>query len=60
MKNQLSQQTSSFIKLLQTENNELTNKISSNPDDKKLLIKKTNCINSVISKLYVLYELYEN
>ena len=60
MKSPLSQQLSSFIKLLQTENNELTNKINNNPDDKKVLIKKLNCINGVITKLYSLCELYED
>ncbi len=58
MRNQIINQIETFIKTLQSEANELTNKM--NAENKKDLVKKLNSINTVIVKLYQLQSLYED
>jgi hypothetical protein len=58
MKNQIINQIETFIKTLQSESNELTNKM--NAENKKDSVKKLNSINTVIVKLYQLQSLYED
>jgi hypothetical protein len=58
MRNQIINQIETFIKTLQTEANELTNKM--NAENKKDSVKKLNSINTVIVKLYQLQSLYED
>jgi hypothetical protein len=58
MRNQIINQIETFIKTLQSEANELTNKM--NAENKKDSIKKLNSINTVIVKLYQLQSLYED
>ncbi len=58
MRNQIINQIETFIKTLQTESNELTNKM--NAENKKDSVKKLNSINTVIVKLYQLQSLYED
>jgi hypothetical protein len=58
MKNQIINQIETFIKTLQSESNELTNKM--NAENKKDFVKRLNSINTVIVKLYQLQSLYED
>ncbi len=58
MRNQIINQIETFIKTLQSEANELTNKM--NAENKKDFVKKLNSINTVIVKLYQLQSLYED
>jgi outer membrane murein-binding lipoprotein Lpp len=58
MRNQIINQIETFIKTLQSESNELTNKM--NAENKKDSVKKLNSINTVIVKLYQLQSLYED
>jgi hypothetical protein len=58
MRNQIINQIETFIKTLQSESNELTNKM--NAETKKDSVKKLNSINTVIVKLYQLQSLYED
>ncbi len=58
MRNQIINQIETFVKTLQTEANELTNKM--NAENKKDSVKKLNSINTVIVKLYQLQSLYED
>jgi hypothetical protein len=58
MRNQIISQIETFIKTLQSESNELTNKM--NAENKKDSVKKLNSINTVIVKLYQLQSLYED
>jgi len=58
MRNQTINQIETFIKTLQSESNELTNKM--NAENKKDSVKKLNSINTVIVKLYQLQSLYED
>ncbi len=58
MRNQIINQIETFIKTLQSESNELTNKM--NAENKKDFVKRLNSINTVIVKLYQLQSLYED
>ncbi len=58
MRNQIINQIETFIKSLQSEANELTNKM--NAENKKDFVKRLNSINTVIVKLYQLQSLYED
>jgi hypothetical protein len=58
MKDPILSQIENLIKSLQLTLNELTNKI--NADNKKNSVKKMNCINTIIVKLYQLLDLYED
>ncbi len=58
MRHQIINQIETFIKSLQSEANELTNKM--NAENKKDFVKRLNSINTVIVKLYQLQSLYED